>query len=204
MNKLYTAVGQYKLSDDGAGRAIPTVCRQDQDYCLDIHEMILWSTLLWSIESLEDLELIYSRKEQEAGLHDSFDFKTCLRRLEQRGLVVFGQGIDGEGSLLNLLSSLYVVPLRVSLLAKTATAFKLLLKGFPLTSIIKIFVGTPLCQTEKKLLGLSRQTSLTVAELLMRYEHSVGLDYLQAPRGYRRSTLNAIANLYLKKEIILQ
>lgn len=204
MSKLYTALGQYKLTTDDTGRGIPTVYRKGQEYCLDICEMVIWSTLLWNIETQSSLEQLFVLKIKEAGVQNPTDFNACLNRLEQRGLIIFGEGIDVEGSLYNLLADLYIVPLKISLFAKTATFFYLLFRGRPFSLSAKSFRSTELNSDEKKLLYLSRQLPLTVADIIMRFDRDSGLQYLQTPRGYQRKTLCAITNLYLKKEIILQ
>ena len=51
MNKqtYYTAVGNFQRRTDCHGQSYPVIIIKDQEYCVDIQEMALWTALNWRL-----------------------------------------------------------------------------------------------------------------------------------------------------------
>ena len=62
MITLCTAVGKYSLKKNNDGMLYPSVTVNLQEKALGIDEMILWSTLLWNIMTVDELKDAYSKK----------------------------------------------------------------------------------------------------------------------------------------------
>ena len=49
MKELYTAVGIFKLKNQGKNNVYPTVTLSGKECRLDVQEMMIWSALNWRI-----------------------------------------------------------------------------------------------------------------------------------------------------------
>ena len=47
---LYTAIGKYEFRRDKDGNKQPVIIAEEKEYSLDIWEMILWSSLMRSMD----------------------------------------------------------------------------------------------------------------------------------------------------------
>lgn len=227
MITFYTAVGRYELKKTLDGTQYPVVFVNDREHMLDIQEMILWSSLMWSIKTMPELEKEFYLKEREAHVLGEMNCIDYLNRLEQRGLIVSGHDYVGIDALYNLLSNLYIVPATGSLLTKLAAVVHLtVVKKLPFRVAKNIFTHDKLTANEKQVMHLSKQALLSTAELIKCVELNANnvssndkvLELLYSDDATtcdnigsitrfsekRQPVLEAVANLYLKKLILFE
>lgn len=164
---LYTAVGRYEFRKNTAGEKLPHIITGGRSCELDLWEMILWSSLIWNIHTHEEITKIFYRKERDIHVLGELSCDHYIDSLEKKGLIVSGHGVTGMDALHDLLSRLYVVPVRANLFTKTAAFLHLtLIKHIPLKVTRKIFDKEKLSDTEKQLMRLVKQNQLSVGELV--------------------------------------
>ena len=153
--------------------------------------------------------------------------ENCLGRLCTRGLVASGTGGTDFEALYDLLGGLYVSPLSESLPLRLAAFLKLtLLKGVPIFKARELFQKDRPSEEEAQVMALSRQALLSTAELIKCVELGVRdistdeklmdalyndedttsdniADMMLTAKSRERITA-AVANLYLRKQIIFQ
>ena len=119
MNKhiLYTAIGHFQRKRTADGN-YPVVIIDQQEYMVDIQEMILWTCLSWRFLTLEQLRRHYEQKVQGLDTAPSRPFDECVARLVTRGLAASGTGDTTLDALYDLLGGLYVVPVSSSVLLR--------------------------------------------------------------------------------------
>ena len=227
MQKYYTAVGRFERKGHMGDMTCPMVIINKREYALDIQEMILWATLNWQIMDAGALEDTYIAKLKASGIAPRRSFLDCMRRLLQRGLVVEGYGETGEDALYALLSGLYVVPISDSLLLRLISFIKLTVFGHvPFAITRKLFRKDRRSANERRVYHLSQQALLSTAELIKCVEYDIHtihsdsqlMEALYAddtttsdniadmvrPFGCCRPVLQAVANLYLRRQIIFE
>ena len=111
MKTLYTAVGIFKLKNQGKNNVYPTVILSGKECRLDVQEMMIWSALNWRITDDKQLHTYYSEQKKKSGVVFSRSYTDTLNRLIVRGLVASGRGENGEEALYDLISGLYIIPL---------------------------------------------------------------------------------------------
>jgi len=221
----YATVGHFRRRTDENGRSYPVILVNREEYIVDVQEMAVWSILNWRFLRFEQIEEKYS---QMAGdlppAHRMLG--TCLNRLEMRGLVARGVGDADFEALYDLLGDLYVVPISESLSLRLLTFAKLLLDGVPLSRARQLFQKDRPNEREARVMALSRQALLSTAELVKCAEvgatdisteqklmdalidndytssDSIAFEMLQAEQRVPITT--AVANLYLRKQIIFE
>ena len=229
MNKqtYYTAVGNFQRRTDCHGQSYPVIIIKDQEYCVDIQEMALWTALNWRLLDFPQVEAEYHKLDQDCAIPAWRTLEDCLGRLCTRGLVASGTGNTDFEALYDLLGGLYVVPLPESLPLRLAVFLKLtFLKGVSLSKTWELFRKDRPSAQEAQVMALSRQALLSTAELIKCAE--VGArdvstdeklmealyndndttsdniaDMMLAAKSRERVTA-AVANLYLRKQIIFQ
>ena len=227
MQKYYTAVGRFECKGRMGDMTCPMVIINNREYALDIQEMILWAALNWQIMDARSLEDAYSAKLKASGIRPQRSISDCMRRLMQRGLVVEGCGETDEDALYALLSGLYVVPISDSLLLRLISFIKLTVFGHvPFAVTRKLFRKDRRSANERRVYRLSRQALLSTAELIKCVEYDIHtihsdsqlMDALYAddtttsdniadmvrPFVCCRPVLQAVANLYLRRQIIFE
>ena len=227
MQKYYTAVGRFERKGRMGDMTCPMVIINNREYALDIQEMILWAALNWQIMDAGSLENAYSAKPKASGISPQRSISNCMRRLMQRGLVVEGCGETDEDALYALLSGLYVVPISDSLLLRLISFIKLTVFGHvPFAVTRKLFRKDRRSANERRVYRLSRQALLSTAELIKCVEYDIHtihsdsqlMDALYAddtttsdniadmvrPFVCCRPVLQAVANLYLRRQIIFE
>lgn len=227
MQKYYTAVGRFERKGRMGNMTYPMVIINKREYALDIQEMILWTTLNWQIMDAKALEVACSAKLKASDITPQRSTHDCMRRLLQRGLVVEGCGETGEDALYALLSDLYIVPISDSLLLRLISFVKLTVFGHvPFAITRKLFRKDRRSTNERRVYRLSRQALLSTAELIKCVEYDIHairsesqlMDALYAddtttsdniadmvrPFGCCRPVLQAVANLYLRRQIIFE
>ncbi len=227
MRTYYTAVGNFRRKRDRAGQAYPVIIVNRQEYMVDRQEMALWTCLNWRITSMEQAREHYEKLEQSLYPYITRTFENCLKRLEVRGLVVSGSGDTDFEALYDLLGVLYVVPISESIPLRAVTFLKMvLLDGVTVSQAKLLFQRDRPNQREAQVLALSKQALLSTAELIKCAEAGVSdlstdqkvmaalynddfttcdnirWEMMQAES--REDVTLAVANLYLRKQIIFE
>lgn len=226
MHTLYTAVGKFEQQTKN-GNSYPVIWVKDEEHLVDIHEMIIWSSLSWRFLSLMQMRLVYEQKIKEINLSLDRSFEQYLNRMLQRGLIASGSGDIGVDALYDLLHCLYIIPVCSGFLIKMFSFFKLTFcNELPFCITKKIFQKVPMTVGEKQVINLTKQTLLSTAEIIKcidKGEHDLStiqkvMDVLyddeyttcdnigSIVKYYesRQPVILAIANLYLRKQIIFE
>lgn len=229
MNKqtYYTAVGNFQRRTNSHGQSYPIILIREREYCVDIQEMALWTALNWRLLDFPQVEAEYHKLDQDCAIPARRTLEDCLGRLCTRGLVASGTGDTDFEALYDLLGGLYVVPLPESLPLRLAVFLKLtFLKGVSLSKTRELFRKDRPSAQEARVMALSRQALLSTAELIKcaevdakdvstdeklmdaLYNDDVTTsdniaDMMLAAKNRERVTA-AVANLYLRKQIIFQ
>ena len=166
MVTFYTALGRYELRNAKNSRH-PVVILNRQEHSLSIQEMILWSSLMWSIHTFDELKKAFYQKEREARILGDTEYEGCLARMERRGLIAAGKGYTAVEALYSLIARLYIVPLSESLWTKLGAFLHLtFLRRIPFAVTKKVFADPGLTADERRLLSLVRQAPLTGEDLI--------------------------------------
>lgn len=223
---FYTAVGNFRKKADGLGRTYPVVVVNRKEYSMDIQEMTVWTTLCWRLMDYRHLENKYELLSQNAPI-PTRTLGSCVERLKTRGLIVSGSGATDFDAIYDMLSGLYVVPLAESLPLRAAAFLKLvLLKGVSFSRAKQLFVRDHPNAQEAQVMALSRQALLSTAELIKCVEMGAtdistdsklmdvlyadtdttcdNIRYMMQNAASREPVTLAIANLYLRKQIIFE
>ena len=227
MVQFYTAVGQYKLRRAANG-SYPVVILKQKEYILSIQEMILWSDLMWSVHTFDELRKTFYQKVLEAHVPGDAEYDDYLTRLQRRGLIVSGQGYTAIEALYALVAKFYIIPLTERLWTKLGAFLHLTFRrriSFAVTK--KIFKRPKLRPEEKTLLALVRQAALTTEDLIRCVDSgttdiSTESNLMAAlyPNGIpspdsrtcfdgltssnRIPVTKAVVNLYLRKQILFE
>ena len=223
MRTYYTAVGNFRRKRDRAGQAYPVIIVNRQEYMVDRQEMALWTCLNWRITSMEQAREHYEKLEQSLYPYITRTFENCLKRLEVRGLVVSGSGDTDFEALYDLLGVLYVVPISESIPLRAVTFLKMvLLDGVTVSQAKLLFQRDRPNQREAQVLALSKQALLSTAELIKCAEAGVtdqkvmaalynddfttcdNIRWEMMQAESREDVTLAVANLYLRKQIIFE
>ena len=217
----YTALGHFRRRTTGLGRSYPVIIINQQEYDVDIQEMALWTALNWRLLDFPQVRAAYEKLEQDCVIPARRTLENCLGRLCTRGLVASGTGGTDFEALYDLLGGLYVSPLSESLPLRLAAFLKLtLLKGVPIFKARELFQKDRPSEEEAQVMALSRQALLSTAELgvrdisideklmdaLYNDEDTTSdniADMMLTAKNRERITA-AVANLYLRKQIIFQ
>ncbi len=223
----YTALGHFRRRTTGLGRSYPVIIINQQEYDVDIQEMALWTALNWRLLDFPQVRAEYEKLEQDCVIPARRTLENCLGRLCTRGLVASGTGGTDFEALYDLLGGLYVSPLSESLPLRLAAFLKLtLLKGVPIFKARELFQKDRPSEEEAQVMALSRQALLSTAELIKCVELGVRdistdeklmdalyndedttsdniADMMLTAKSRERITA-AVANLYLRKQIIFQ
>ncbi|MBO1720719.1 cell division protein [Extibacter sp. GGCC_0201] len=195
-----------------------------QDYGLAPEELVLWSRLAFQMLTCQELADAYTDGLHVQGITSGASFDYFLRRLLNRQLIVTGSGLTGVNALYNLLSGLYMQPVKDSFVLRLFSCIQLHTSGkltvFGFQKHLKRPQNT---QIEALVLKLTKECAFSVAELLSYLElaetkdipakkakkffyetghetcdslaQQVQLNQTQLP------VLQAIGNLYLNKQI---
>ena len=212
MQKYYTAVGRFERKGRMGDMTCPMVIINNREYALDIQEMILWAALNWQIMDAGSLENAYSAKLKASGIRPQRSISDCMRRLMQRGLVVEGCGETDEDALYALLSGLYVVPISDSLLLRLISFIKLTVFGHvPFAVTRKLFRKDRRSANERRVYRLSRDihtinSDSQLMDALYADDTTTSDNIADMVRPFVccRPVLQAVANLYLRRQIIFE
>lgn len=223
----YTALGHFQRRTTGLGQSYPVIIINQKEYNVDMQEMALWTALNWRLLDFSQIEAEYHKLDQDCAIPARRTLEDCLGRLCTRGLVASGTGETDFEALYDLLGGLYVVPLSESLPLKLATFLKLtVLRGVSVSKAKALFQKDRPNEQETQVMALSRQALLSTAELVKCAELGVRdistdeklmdalyndddttsdniADMMLTAKSRERVTA-AVANLYLRKQIIFQ
>ena len=222
MLTLYTGIGHLTIQRTRNGKRLPVILMNQQEYALTEPELLLWSLLAFQILTQEELTTYFSTEMKRQNLSDTPDFSHYLRRLLLRGIVAEGTGVTAVDALYRLLSQMHITPVKESFPLRLWTCLKLWGCGHLPLSMFPHYLKKPKNQPlELLILRLSSRLSFSVAELLSCMDISdaipsqddidricnciktgelaeqTALHHTQYP------VLQSVANLYLKKQIIL-
>ena len=223
---FYTAVGHFRRKTDANGQSYPVILVNQEEYLVDIQEMSVWTILTWRLFTYQQAEDKYNWFTGAWLTNPTRTFESCLKRLQVRGLVASGTGSTDFEALYDLLGGLYVVPLSESLPLRLAAFLKMVLKGTPFAAAKELFQRDKPSPLEARVMSLSRQAALSTAELvkcaevdvqdvssgekimetLYNDDHTTSDNILweMLQSDYRAPITLAVANLYLRKQIILE
>lgn len=227
MNKLYTAVGHIQFKGKNNGVKCPIVLLNKKEYILDIQEMMLWAILNWRILSKEEIDTCYKRQAEETGYMTHRTVDECISRLVQRGLIAEGSGETPADSLYDLLSGLYVVPISENPFLRLISFIRLtIFEGVPYRTTKRIFGKDQRNDSERKIMHLVNQATLSTAEIikcaelnvfdcptenilmdtLYHDEYTTSENIIHSVRFFSqcRPILTSVTNLYLRKQIIFE
>ena len=221
----YTAVGNFRRKVDEGRHSYPVILVNQEEHIVDMQEMAVWSLLSWRILNLEQIEGRYSSMAQELPPARR-ELETCLSRLEVRGLIARGSGNTDFEALYDLLGGLYVVPVSERLSLRLLTCAKLLLEGVPFSKVRELFQKDKPSEREAQVMALSRQALVSTAELIKcaevgaidistdeklmdilvddDYSSSDNIVFEMLRAKQRIPVTMAVANLYLRKQIIFE
>ena len=223
----YTALGHFQRRSSGLGRSYPVIIINQKEYCVDIQEMALWTALNWRLLDFSQIEAEYHKLDRDCAIPALRTLENCLGRLCTRGLVASGTGGTDFEALYDLLGGLYVSPLSESLPLRLAAFLKLtVLKGVSISKARELFRWDRPNKQEAQVMALSRQALLSTAELVKCAEvgakdistdeklmdalyndddtTSDNIADMMLTAKSREQITAAVANLYLRKQIIFQ
>ncbi len=227
MYQYYTAVGRLQMKGRLGNKQCPMVILSNEEFILDLQEMMVWSVLNWRIPDAEEIQSLYHCKEQEVGYLSEHSLSACLHRLIQRGLVAEGQGHSAEEALYDLIAGLYIVPISENIFLRIFSFFKLtFINRIPYCVTRKILKADRRSDGEKKVMKLANQTLMSTAEMIKCVEHnyldlqsedhlvdllyhddtttSDNIPMLSQTLSSCRTVVQSVANLYLRKQIIFE
>lgn len=224
---LYTAVGRFERQRDSSGRSFPVIRLAGKEYMADLQEMLIWSSLNWRIARKEEIGEIYNRHCQEGHYTAKHSWEDCVKRLLLRGLIVCGSGESEYDALYDLLSAMYIVPAEGTLPLRVLSFFKLtLIRRIPFSITKKLFLRDRRTEHEQQVMNLARHNLLSTAEIIRcaekeihslaneqavvdqlysdPYTTSDNINYLVRSSPKSQAVILAVANLYLRKQIIFE
>ena len=203
---------------------MPYIQKLGKLYPISIPEFVIWSTLLWEVMTYDELEKFYQQQIRELkGNVPAFD--EMLNMLIKRKLIVRGIGYTGRDALYNMLSDAFVIPFRISGGRKMLNVLRLWYGGkITLLDAHKIMKTRISTDAEDRVMALVEQTPLSTSEIIRCFERNItdvsttekviagvypdsvqdtiaNEEFMSAHSG---QVLEAISNLYLNREVILE
>ena len=227
MKELYTAVGIFKLKNQGKNNVYPTVILSGNECRLDVQEMMIWSALNWRITDDKQLHTYYSEQEKKSGVVFSRSYTDTLNRLIVRGLVASGRGENGEEALYDLISGLYIIPLYQSPFIRIISFLRMVfIFKLPYEKAKVLFERDKKNKTERRIMKLAFSAPMSTAEIVKCIDKNIDfilneddvMEFLyddkfttseniaESVRGLSsvRTVLTAVSNLYLRRQILFE
>lgn len=223
MMTFYAAVGSYRIKTED-GHKVPYIQKLGKLHPISIPEFVIWSTLLWEVMTYDELEKFYQQQIGELkGKAPAFD--ELLNMLVKRKLIVRGIGYTGRDALYNMLSDAFVIPFRISGGRKMLNLLRLWCGGkISLLDAHKLMKTRNSTDAEDRVIALVEQTPLSTSEIIRCFERNItdvsttekviagvypdstqdtiaNEEFMSAHSG---QVLEAISNLYLNREVILE
>lgn len=227
MKMLYTAVGIFKLKNQGKNNVYPTVILSGNECRLDVQEMMIWSALNWRITDDKQLYTYYSEQEKKSGVVFSRSYTDTLNRLIVRGLVASGRGENGEEALYDLISGLYIIPLYQSPLIRIISFLRMVfIFKLPYEKAKVLFERDKKNKNERRIMKLAFSAPMSTAEIVKCMDKNIDfilneddvMEFLyddkfttseniaESVRGLSsvRTVLTTVSNLYLRRQILFE
>lgn len=227
MKELYTAVGIFKLKNQGKNNVYPTVILSGNECRLDVQEMMIWSALNWRITDDKKLYTYYSEQEKKSGVVFSHSYTDTLNRLIVRGLVACGRGENGEEALYDLISGLYIIPLYQSPVIRIISFLRMVfIFKLPYEKAKVLFERDKKNKNERRIMKLAFSAPMSTAEIVKCIDKNIDfilneddvMEFLyddkfttseniaESVRGLSsvRTVLTAVSNLYLRRQILFE
>ncbi|MBQ3554161.1 MAG: hypothetical protein IJA08_05720 [Clostridia bacterium] len=204
----------------------PLIVADGETKALTKAEFILWTSLHWNILNKASLEEEFNRRIKKYGLYRDVSFEQTLNRLKTRDLVASKSDYLAVDALYNLVKELYVVPLgTVNVFKKAMMLGVMLINGVPFDKCRETMDGFNLNCLEKQIVVFSKRLKVSGAELIrisdkdlweikseddivpLAYEEHEDLDSIGNFTRFskdKNKVLEAIVNLYLKKQIVFE
>lgn len=222
---LFTAVGRLTRTKDQQGIDCPMIILGGKEYMLDLQELLLWTCLNWRIVKKDEIAVLYDKLSNGSGYMPSRTLDACVNRMITRGLIVSGTGETEYDALYDLLSAMYIIPICGKPLLQFLTVARLVLLNQVKFSIARrILRRDQKSEDEKRVMDLARQALLSTAEIIRCIEMDVtnlpnsdsimeaiyndrettsdNIGDLVKTAPCTREVLVAVANLYLRKQLI--
>ena len=224
---LLTAVGRFERRSNGCGRSCPVIVLNGKDYMVDMQEMVIWTSLNWRIVKREEIETLYAKSVKDSGYSADRSWNSCVERLLVRGLIISGSGETEYDALYDLISAMYIIPASGSFFLRALSFLKLtLLNHVSISKTRKLFQRDLRTPDEKRVMKLARQALLSTAEIIKCVEKDISrlpddqsildglyddedttsdnISYLVKASAYSKPVVLAVANLYLRQQIIFE
>lgn len=205
----------------------PLIEADGETKALSKSEFILWTSLHWNVMDKESLKAEFERRMRKYNLNADVSFDQTLNRLNTRGLVAGKSDYLAVDALYNLLKDLYVVPFGTVNFFKKAMIFSymLFIQGVPLYKCREAMEDFNMNCLEKQIVSFSKRLKVSVAELIrindknlwgikseddivsLAYEEHEDIDTLGNCTRFskdKNKVIEAIVNLYLKKQIVFE
>ncbi len=223
----YTAIGRFERRTDSKGQKCPVIRLGGNEYMADIQEMVIWTSLNWRITHMEEIGTLYENSIRASGFTSDRSWEACVERLLMRGLLVCGTGETDFDALYDLLASLYIIPAEGPILLRILTFLRLtILDHVPVSAAKRLFRRDKRTENEKRVMVLARQALLSTAEIIKCTEKGVfrlpdeesildcvyddrdttsdNIPFLARSSPSSRDVILAVANLYLRQQIIFE
>lgn len=227
MKMLYTAVGIFKLKNQGKNNVYPTVILSGKERRLDVQEMMIWSALNWRITDDKKLYTYYSEQKKKSDVVFSRNYTDTLNRLIVRGLVASGRGENGEEALYDLISGLYIIPLYQSPFIRIISFLRMVfIFKLPYKKAKVLFERDKKNKNERRIMKLAFSAPMSTAEIVKCIDKNIDfilneddvMEFLyddkfttseniaESVRGLSsvRTVLTAVSNLYLRRQILFE
>ncbi len=204
----------------------PLVMADVETKALSQPEFILWTSLHWNVLNRESLKTEFDRRMRKYNLNLDVSFEQTLSRLKTRGLVASKSDYLAVDALYNLVKDLYVVPLGTVNVFKKAMMFgAMLINGVPFDKCREAMNDFNLKRLEKQIVGFLKRLKVSGAELIrindkdlwnikseedivpLAYDEHEDMNSLGNSTRFskdKNKVLEAIVNLYLKKQIVFE
>ena len=205
----------------------PLIVVDGEEKALSKEGFILWTSLHWNIINKESLEKEFDRRMKKYGIDSDSSFEQTLNRLKTRGLVAGKSDYLAVDALYNLVKDLYVVPLGTVNAFKRAVMFSYMffINGIPFDKCREAMKDFNLNCLEKQIVNFSKRIKVSSAELIrisdkdlwdikseddivpLAYDENEDMDSIGNFTRFSKDktkVLEAIVNLYLKKQIIFE
>ena len=204
----------------------PLIVVDDEEKALTQSEFILWTSLHWNFLDKESLKAEFDRRMKKYGIYSDVSFEQTLRRLETRELVAYKSDYLAVDALYNLVKDLYVVPLgTVNGFKRVLTFILMFIQGVPLSKCKAATDSFKVTELEKRIITFSKRLKVSSAEIIrihdknlwnikseetivpLAYAENEDMDSLGNTTRFskdKNKVLEAIVNLYLKKQIVFE
>ena len=223
---LYAAVGHTCWKIDERGNGYPAVILNRKEYVLDIQELAVWTALYWNIADFDELEVKYHQLMKNESFQPR-SLECCIERLKTRGLVASGTGRTDFEALYDLLGGLFIIPVARNMPLRVLASVMLVLSGSASADKARtLFQKDNRSEQEAQVMALSKQALLSTAELIKCADcgvtdvstdeklldalysdadsNSDNLPFLMRGTKQQIPVTMAVANLYLRKQIVLE